>query len=67
MGVGEPELGRRHQPIRHAVADLVDHTVARVVLDLKHIVITLKSAGENSSEPIEVPWSAQKDARACSD
>ena len=41
-------------------ADLVDHTVARVVLDLKHIVITLKSAGENSSEPIEVPWSPRK-------
>ena len=48
-------------------ADLVARTVARVVLDLKHIVITLKSAGENSSEPIGVPWSAQKDARACSD
>jgi hypothetical protein len=47
-------------------ADLVAHTVARVVLDLKHIVITLKSAGENSSEPIEGPLVAQN-ARACSD
>jgi DNA invertase Pin-like site-specific DNA recombinase len=41
-------------------ADLVDHKVARVVLDQKHVVITLKSAGENSSEPIEVPWSPRK-------
>ena len=48
-------------------ADLVDHNVARVVLDQKHVVITLKSAGENSSEPIEVPWSPQKDAKAYSD
>jgi hypothetical protein len=31
-----------------------------VVLDPKHVVITLKSAGENSSEPIEVPWSPKK-------
>jgi len=60
MGVGEPGLGRRHQTIRHAAADLVDHTVARVVLDPKHIVITLKSAGENGSEPIEIPWSPRK-------
>jgi site-specific DNA recombinase len=41
-------------------ADLVDHKVARVVLNPKHIVITLKGAGENSSEPIEVPWSPRK-------
>ena len=31
-----------------------------MVLDPKHVVITLKSAGENSSEPIEVPWSPRK-------
>jgi hypothetical protein len=41
-------------------ADLVDRTVARVVPDPKHVVITLKSAGKNSSEPIEVPWSPRK-------
>ena len=41
-------------------ADLVDHKLARVVLDPKHVVITLKSAGENSSQPIEVPWSPRK-------
>jgi DNA invertase Pin-like site-specific DNA recombinase len=41
-------------------ADFVDHNVTRVVLDPKHVVITLKSAGENSSEPIEVPWSPRK-------
>ena len=31
-----------------------------MVLDPKHILITLKSAGENSSEPIEVPWSPRQ-------
>jgi hypothetical protein len=41
-------------------ADLVGHKVARIVLDPKHVVIALKSAGENSSEPIEVPWSPRK-------
>ena len=41
-------------------ADLVDHKLARVVLDAKHVVITLKSAGENGSQPIEVPWSPRK-------
>ena len=41
-------------------ADLVDHKLARVVLDPKHVVITLKSAGENGSQPIEVPWSPRK-------
>ena len=41
-------------------ADLVDHKVARIVLDPKHVVITLKSAGENSSELIEVSWSPRK-------
>jgi hypothetical protein len=41
-------------------ADLVDHKVAHVVLDQKHVVITLKSAGENGSEPIEVRWSPRK-------
>jgi hypothetical protein len=41
-------------------ADLVDHKVARIVLNQKHVVITLKSAGENGSEPIEVPWSPRK-------
>jgi hypothetical protein len=41
-------------------ADLVDHKVARVVLDPKHVVIAPKSAGENSSEPIEVPWPPRK-------
>jgi DNA invertase Pin-like site-specific DNA recombinase len=41
-------------------ADLVARNIARVVLDLKHIVITLKSAGDNCSEPIEVPWSPRK-------
>jgi hypothetical protein len=30
------------------------------VLDPKHVVITLKSAGENSSELIEVSWSPRK-------
>jgi hypothetical protein len=30
------------------------------VLDPKHIVITLKSAGEKGSEPIEIPWSPRK-------
>ena len=30
------------------------------MLDPKHVVITLKSAGENSSEPIEAPWSPGK-------
>jgi DNA invertase Pin-like site-specific DNA recombinase len=41
-------------------ADLVDRKVARVVFNQKHVVITLTSAGENSSEPIEVPWSPRK-------
>jgi hypothetical protein len=41
-------------------ADLVEHKVARVELDAKHVVITVKSAGGNISETIEVPWSPRK-------
>jgi hypothetical protein len=41
-------------------ADLIEHKVARVELDAKHVVITVKSAGGNISETIEVPWSPRK-------
>jgi site-specific DNA recombinase len=40
-------------------ADLVEETVARIALQPKHIVITLKNSDENNSESIDVPWSAR--------
>jgi DNA invertase Pin-like site-specific DNA recombinase len=41
----------------HTANDLIEQSVARIVLQPKQVVIVLKSSGENGSDPIEVPWS----------
>jgi DNA invertase Pin-like site-specific DNA recombinase len=48
------------EPIAHTPAELVESKLGRVVLWPNHAIITLKNSSENSSKPIEVPWSPRQ-------
>jgi site-specific DNA recombinase len=54
------QLADSEQTIAHTPAELVERKLGRIVLWPRHAIITLKSSGENSSKPIEVPWSPRQ-------
>jgi site-specific DNA recombinase len=54
------KFAESEESIIQTPADLVEQNIARIVLRPKHVVITLKSSGENSHAQIVLPWSPRK-------